>query len=70
MPSRGPLFSSAACAALPALFGADGQFWADLLKDGFNCSDLAKHGVGSVIIRGERIGNVAARLPFGVPAAT
>jgi hypothetical protein len=37
-----PLSLFAACAALEApFFGAEGEFWPDLLKEGFNCRDLA-----------------------------
>jgi hypothetical protein len=43
-----------------ALFGADRQFWADSLKEGFNCHDPVKHGVGPVTIRGERMENTGA----------
>jgi hypothetical protein len=35
------LFSRAAFAALERFFGAENEFWLDLLKDGFNCRDLA-----------------------------
>jgi hypothetical protein len=35
------LFSRAAFAALERFFGAENEFWPDLLKDGFNCPDLA-----------------------------
>jgi hypothetical protein len=50
----------AACAAQSALFGAETQLWPDSLKEGFNCLGPGKHGVGPVMIRGERIENAPA----------
>jgi hypothetical protein len=50
-------FSSAAGAAPTPFRGADGQFWPDSLKQGFNCPDRRKHGVGPVTIRGEQMEN-------------
>jgi hypothetical protein len=47
----------AAYAAQSAFSGAETQLWPDLLKEGFNCHDPGKHGVGPVMIRGERIEN-------------
>jgi hypothetical protein len=36
-----PLFLRSRLAAKNAVYGAENQFWPDLLKDGFNCRDLA-----------------------------
>jgi hypothetical protein len=52
------------------LFGAGAEFSPDLLKDGFNCTDLGGHGFEPVFIRGERMENGFLRLPFGGRAAT
>jgi hypothetical protein len=46
------------------------EFSPDLLKDSFNCRDLAPHGVHPVFIRGERMENGFPRLPFRGHAAT
>jgi hypothetical protein len=47
----------AAYAAQSAFFDAETQLSPDSLKEGFNCHDPAKHGVGPVMNRGERIEN-------------
>ena len=53
-----------------AFCGADSEFWPDLLKEGFNCRDLAHTWCRSRIHRGERMENRIPRLPFGARAAT
>jgi hypothetical protein len=50
-----------------AFFGAVRQFWADSLKEGFNCHDPVRHGVGSVTIRGERTENTGAAVALWGP---
>jgi hypothetical protein len=55
---------------LNRLFGAENEFSPDLLKDSFNCPDLARHGDHPVFTRGERMENAGVRLPFGSRAAT
>jgi hypothetical protein len=54
------LFSLPASAVRSAFCGADRQFWADSLKEGFNCPDPGKHGVNLVMIRGEQMENICA----------
>jgi hypothetical protein len=51
-----------------ALFWAlAASFRRDLLKEGFNCPDLAKHGVGPVMIRGERMENAGLAVALWGP---
>jgi hypothetical protein len=60
--------SVAAFAALETPFpGADRQFWADLLKEGFNCQDPGKDGDDPVMNRGERMENIALAVALWGP---
>jgi len=48
------LFFTCGGCRVKRFFGAENDFWPDLLKDGFICRDLCPHGVHPVFIRGER----------------
>jgi hypothetical protein len=52
---------------LNRLFGAENEFSPDLLKDSFNCPDLARHGDHPVFTRGERMENAGGAVALWEP---